>query len=319
MDKISIVVPCFNEECVLPIFYETVERCCSEIPACEFEYIFIDDGSKDGTLSLFRKMAEDDKRVHYISFSRNFGKESAIYAGLRNATGDYIVIMDADMQDPPELIKEMYQEIRTGEFDCIASRRVTRKGEPPIRSSFAHLFYKIINRMSQVTIVDGARDYRMMTRQMLDAVLSMPEYNRFSKGIFSWVGFQTKWLEYENVERAAGETKWSFFKLLKYSMEGVIGYSTAPLAFASIVGIIIFLLSIVLIIIIIVKTLIWGDPVPGWPTLACIILFVGGIQLFGIGISSQYVAKTYLEVKRRPIYISRETDHSYHEKKNSEP
>lgn len=308
MDKISIVVPCYNEEEALPFFYREMEKLGDDMNEVAFEFLFVDDGSKDGTLDVLRGLAQKDGRVRYVSFSRNFGKESAMYAGFQKATGDYIAIMDADLQDPPELLPQMYREIRQEGYDCVATRRVTRRGEPPVRSFFARAFYRLINRMSQIEIVDGARDYRLMTRQMMNAILSMAEYNRFSKGIFSWVGFDTKWIEYENVERVAGETKWSFWKLFKYSIEGVVGFTTAPLAFASIIGVIMFLVSAAMIIWIIVKTLIWGDPVAGWPALACIILFVGGIQLFCTGISNQYVAKTYLEVKRRPIYIEKETE-----------
>lgn len=318
MDKIDIIVPCFNEEKVLSIFYNSINQVCKKMPGLMIDLIFIDDGSTDSTLERLKKIARNDSKVHYISFSRNFGKEAAIFAGLKASNGNYVVIMDVDLQDPPELLPNMYKEIISNNIDCVSTRRVSRKGEPPIRSIFAHVFYRLINKITQVEIVDGARDYRIMTRQMVNAILSMPEYNRFSKGIFSWVGFKTQWMEYENVERADGETKWSFWNLLKYSIEGVIGFTTAPLAFASIVGVIIFLLSIILIIYIVIKTLIWGDPVAGWPAMACIILFVGGIQLFCLGISSQYLARTYLEVKRRPIFITRESNlseiYNIHEK-----
>jgi glycosyltransferase involved in cell wall biosynthesis len=308
MDKISVVVPCYNEEQALPLFYGEMEKIRGEMPRVDFEYIFVDDGSSDGTLGILLGLAESDQAVRYVSLSRNFGKESAMYAGLERASGDYAAVMDADLQDPPGLLPQMYGELRCGEYDCVATRRVTRAGEPAVRSFFARGFYRLINKMSPTKIVDGARDYRLMRRGMVNAILALKEYNRFSKGIFSWVGFQTKWLEYENTERVAGETKWSFWKLFRYSLDGIMGFSTAPLALASIFGIIMFLVSVALIAWIIIKTLVWGDPVAGWPAMACIILFVGGIQLFCTGISSQYVAKTYLEVKRRPIYIAKETD-----------
>ncbi len=308
MDKISIVVPCYNEEPALPFFYQAIKKLSEEMEEVVFEFVFVDDGSSDGTLGALRKLAKEDRRVRYVAFSRNFGKESAMYAGFQNASGDYIAVMDADLQDPPGLLPQMYRDLKEEGYDCVATRRVTRKGEPAIRSFFARTFYRMINKMSQTQIVDGARDYRLMTRQMLDAILSLTEYNRFSKGIFSWVGFRTKWLEYENVERVAGETKWSFWRLFKYSIEGVVGFTTAPLAIASIIGVIMFLIAFVMIVWIIVKTLVWGDPVAGWPALACIILFVGGVQLFCTGISNQYLAKAYLEVKKRPIYIQKETE-----------
>ncbi len=308
MDKISIVAPCFNEEEVLPIFYKAVRAVVDKMTDTVVEFVFVDDGSKDKTLHVLRELAKENENVRYVSFSRNFGKESAMFAGFKHAKGNYIVVMDVDLQDPPELLPEMYAELLEGEYDCVATRRVSRKGEPAIRSFFARSFYRMINKMSQTKIVDGARDYRMMTRQMLDAILSLAEYNRFSKGIFSWVGFETKWLEYENIERAAGETKWSFWKLFKYSIEGVVGFTTAPLAIASFIGIAFCVGAAAMIIWIIIKTLLWGDPVAGWPTLACMVLFVGGIQLFCTGISNQYLAKTYLEVKKRPIYIAKETD-----------
>lgn len=308
MEKISIVVPCFNEEEALPLFYGEITKLKKQMSQVSFEYIFVDDGSSDGTIEVLRALAEKDSDVRYVSFSRNFGKESAMFAGLEHATGEYVAVMDADLQDPPELLPGMYSEITQGGYDCVATRRVTRAGEPPIRSFFARGFYRLINRMSPTKVVDGARDYRLMCRKMVDAILAMREYNRFSKGIFSWVGFNTKWLEYENVERVAGETKWSFWKLFKYSIDGIMGFSTAPLNLASVLGILMFLVAAIMIIWIIIKTLIWGDPVDGWPAMACIVLFVGGIQLFCTGISSQYIAKTYLEVKRRPIYITKETE-----------
>lgn len=308
MEKISVVVPCYNEEQALEYFYKEICNVAKEMNEFEFEFIFVNDGSKDKTLEILRNMSKIDKRVRYISFSRNFGKEAAMYAGFQNCKGDYITIMDADLQDPPKMLIEMMKGIKEEGYDCVATRRVTRKGEPPIRSFFARAFYRIINKISKTEIVDGARDFRLMTRQMIDAILSLSENNRFSKGIFGWVGFETKWLEYENVERVAGETKWSFWKLFLYSLDGIVAFSTVPLAIASVFGFIFCVLSVIFIAIIIIKTLIWGDPVGGWPSLACIILFVAGIQLFCIGILGQYISKTYLETKRRPIYIVKETE-----------
>lgn len=308
--KISVVVPCYNEEDALPFFLQEVCRVADEMgqdSTISFEFLFINDGSKDRTLQILRNAAKEDPRVRYISFSRNFGKEAAMYAGLKNATGDYVATMDADMQDPPALLPEMYEALQKGEYDSVATRRVDRKGEPPIRSFFARCFYKIINRISDADIVDGARDFRLMKRQMVDSIVSMGEYNRFSKGIYGWVGFRTKWLPYENVERVAGETKWSFWKLFLYSIQGIIAFSTAPLAIASVMGVLLCVLSFVIILYIIAKTLIWGDPVGGWPSLACMIMFMGGLQLFCTGILGQYLAKTYLETKKRPIYIAAET------------
>lgn len=307
-DTISIVVPCYNEQEALPLFYGEIVKLAKSMKRVDFEFIFVDDGSSDGTLQILRDLAGGDERVRYVSFSRNFGKESAMYAGMEKSKGDYVAIMDADLQDPPGLLPEMYDYIKSEGFDCVATRRVTRAGEPKIRSLFARAFYRIMNRISPTKVVDGARDYRLMRRKMVNAILALKEYNRFSKGIFSWVGFETKWLEYENIERVAGETKWSFWKLLKYSLDGILGFSTAPLALASIFGIIMFLVSFIMIIWIIIKTLVWGDPVAGWPALACMILFVGGIQLFCTGISSQYIAKTYLETKGRPIYVEKESE-----------
>lgn len=316
MRKISLVVPCYNEQEALPYFLQEVRQVASEMADTwdvEFEMLFINDGSKDRTLDILREAALVDKRVRYISFSRNFGKEAAMYAGLKNATGDYVAIMDADMQDPPALLPEMYEALQSDEYDSVATRRVDRKGEPPVRSFFARCFYKIINRISDADIVDGARDFRLMKRQMVDAILSMSEYNRFSKGIFGWVGFRTKWLPYENVERVAGETKWSFWKLFKYSLQGIIAFSTAPLAISSVLGVILCFVAFLMIVVIVVKTLAFGDPVGGWPSLACITLFLGGIQLLCIGILGQYLAKTYLETKHRPIYIVAETSEDVNE------
>ncbi len=311
MDKISVVVSCYNEQEALPLFYEEITKVANKMKNAEFEFIFVNDGSKDKTLEVIKKFRSTDERVKYISFSRNFGKEAAMYAGLKKASGDYVAIMDADLQDPPKLLVEMYDTLSKKEYDCVATRRVSRKGEPPIRSFFARLFYKLINKISKAEIVDGARDFRLMTRQMVDAIISMEEYNRFSKGIFGWVGFNTKWIEYENVERAAGETKWSFWKLFKYSIEGIIAFSTAPLVISTIMGILFCFVAFLMIIFIIAKTLIYGDPVSGWPSMVCIMLFVGGIQLFCIGIIGQYISKTYLEVKKRPIYIIKETEEEF--------
>ena len=274
----------------------------------DFEILFINDGSRDKTFQILRRAAQEDKRIRYISFARNFGKEAAMYAGFQNCTGDYAAVMDADMQDPPSLLPEMYQALQSGEYDSVATRRVTRKGEPPIRSFFARCFYKLINRISDADIVDGARDFRLMTRRMVDAILSMTEYNRFSKGIFGWVGFRTKWLPYENVERVAGETKWSFWKLFLYSLEGITAFSTAPLAIASIAGILLCIVALLFVCVVLVKTLAFGDAVGGWPSMMCVILFLGGVQLFCMGILGQYLAKTYLETKKRPIYIVQETN-----------
>ena len=308
MDKISIVVPCYNEEEALPFFYKEITEISKKMDYDTFEYIFINDGSKDKTLECLRQLAKSDKRVRYISFSRNFGKEAAMYAGLKAATGDYVAVMDADLQDPPKLLIEMYDILQKKEYDCVATRRVNRKGEPPIRSFFAKMFYKIINRISKANIVDGARDFRLMTKQMTDSIISLGEYNRFSKGIFGWVGFETKWLEYENVERVAGKTTWSFWKLFLYSIDGIIAFSTTPLVISTLMGCLFCFLAIIMVFVIIFKTIMYGDPVSGWPSTACIILFVGGIQLFCTGIIGQYIAKTYLEVKGRPIYIVKETE-----------
>lgn len=311
MELISVIVPCYNEQESLPLFYPEITRVAEEMSSdheLEFEFLFINDGSKDDTLNILRDLHNDDKRVRYISFSRNFGKEAAMYAGLENAKGDYVVILDADLQHPPKFIPQMYNYVRTGEYDCASTRRVSRKGEPKLLSFFATKFYKIINKISQTEIVDGAQDFRFMTRQMVDAILSMKEYNRFSKGIFSWVGFHTKYIEYENVERVAGTTKWSFWKLFKYSLEGIFAFSTAPLALSSFLGVICCLISFIMAIIIVIKTLIWGDPVAGYPTIITVVFLLGGLQLFCIGILGQYISKTYLESKHRPIYLIGETE-----------
>lgn len=305
-DKISVIVSCYNEEQSIPLFYEEMSRVASEMNKVDFEFMFVDDGSKDKTLEIVKDLSSKDKRVKYLSFSRNFGKEAAMMAGLENVTGDYITLMDADLQDPPAMLPEMYRIIKEEDYDQVGTRRVTRKGEPPIRSFFARQFYKIINKMSKIEMVDGARDYRLMKRKVVAAIVSLKEYNRYSKGLFSFVGFKTKWLEYENVERVAGETKWSFWKLFKYAIEGIVAFSTAPLSIATILGLVMCFIAFVAIIVIIVKTLAFGDPVGGWPSLACMILFVGGIQLFCMGIIGMYLSKTYLETKKRPVYIIRE-------------
>lgn len=308
MDKISAIVPCYNEEQALPYLYEELIKVAQQMKEQDFEFIFVNDGSKDKTLEVIKTLRRKDSRVRYVSFSRNFGKEAAIYAGLEAATGDYVAMLDADLQDPPYLLIEMYQTLQEKEYDCVATRREDRKGEPVIRSFFAKKFYQLINKISDTEIVDGARDFRLMTRPMVNSILKLGEYNRFSKGIFGWVGFNTKWIAYENVERVAGETKWSFWGLFFYSLEGIIAFSTRPLAIASIFGFVFFLISLVWICMIIAKTLLWGDPVPGYPSLICAIFFIGGIQLLCLGILGQYLSKTYLETKKRPIYIAKETE-----------
>ncbi len=310
MKKISLVVPCYNEEEVIELFYKEIQKVKKDFDNVLFEIIFVNDGSSDNTLKLMRELSKNDD-VRYISFSRNFGKEAAMYAGLEASTGDYVAIMDADLQDPPALLKEMYEILESGEYDSVATRRVSRKGEPLIRSFFARKYYKLINKISKTEIVDGARDFRLMTRKMVNSVLSLKEYNRFSKGIFSWVGYRTKWLEYENVERAAGKTKWSFFKLFLYSLESIVAFSTAPLSIASVFGILFCFIAFIIIILIIVRTLIFGDPTSGWPSMACIMFLIGGVQLLCTGIIGQYLSKTYLEIKKRPIYIVAETDEDY--------
>ena len=321
MKLVSVVVPCYNEEEVLPMFYEEIIKVTNGMsekwPELTFEFLFINDGSKDRTLEIFRELADKDKRVRYISFSRNFGKESGMYAGLKNAKGDYVVVMDADLQHPPAFLPEMYGHVKDGEYDCATTRRVNRKGESKIRSWFAMKFYKIMNKISQTEIVDGAQDFRFMTRQMVNAILDMSEYNRFSKGIFSWVGFKVKYLPYENVERPAGTTSWSFWGLFKYSLEGIMAFSTAPLAIASMLGIISCIIAFILMIITVIKTLVFGDPVAGYPTTICVIFLLSGLQLFCTGILGQYLAKTYLETKHRPIYIASETDEIYRSKKEN--
>ena len=319
MKKLSIIVPCYNEEEVLPLFYAEITRVMDEMKRTyaelTFELLFIDDGSRDKTLTQLRELATKDQRVRYISFSRNFGKEAGMFAGLENATGDFVVVMDADLQHPPSFLPEMYSYVRDGEYDCATTRRVSRKGESKVRSWFARKFYRIMNKISQTEIVDGAQDFRFMSRQMVDAILSMREYNRFSKGIFSWVGFKTKYIEYENVERAAGTTAWSFWSLFRYSLEGIFAFSTAPLAIASVLGLVSCVIAFLMMIWIIVKTLAFGEAVAGFPSIMCAIFLLGGLQLFCIGVLGQYLSKTYLETKQRPIYIVRETEQIYQERK----
>ena len=306
--KLTAIIPCYNEEAVLRIFYEEMKRVMSEMKDTEFELLFVNDGSKDNTLAVLKEMADLDNRVKYISFSRNFGKEAAIYAGLQHAGGDLTVIMDADLQDPPSLLPKMYPAIVEEGYDSVATRRVNRKGEPPIRSFFARRFYRLMNHISKADIVDGARDFRMMNRNFVDALLSMGEYNRFSKGLFGWVGYQTKWLEYENVERAAGETKWSFWKLFLYSIDGIVAFSTLPLSISAFLGVLMCILAVFAIVFIIIRQLLYGGSAFGWPSMVCIMIFIGGIQLLCMGILGSYLAKTYLEVKKRPIYILKETN-----------
>ena len=312
MKLLSIVVPCYNEQEVLPLFYDKITEVMagmtSEHPELDYEVVFINDGSKDKTLEGLRKYARMDERIRYISFSRNFGKEAGMFAGLEASKGDYIVVMDADLQHPPELLPEMYRYVSSGEYDCAATRRVDRDGESKVRSWFARKFYQIMNKISQTEIVDGAQDYRFMTRQMVDAILSMREYNRFSKGIFSWVGFRTKYIEIKNVERAAGTTAWSFWGLFKYSLEGIVAFSTAPLAIASLLGIISCAIAVIMAIVTVIQKLAFGNPTSGYPTIVCLILLFGGLQLFTTGILGQYLAKTYMECKNRPIYLVQETE-----------
>lgn len=312
MSLISVIVPCYNEEAAIPFFYDAMKNTEGELvsidPSVEFEYIFVDDGSKDNTVSVIKDLREKDKRVHFVSFSRNFGKESALYAGFTKAAGDYVVCMDADLQDPPALLGQMYEAVTKEGYDSAATRRVTRKGEPMIRSFFARMFYRIMNRISDIEFVDGARDYRIMTRKMVDAILKLDENNRFTKGIYSWVGFKTKWIEFENVERIAGESKWSFFGLLRYSFEAILGFSTAPLSFVITLGFIVTALAFILILFVIIKTLLYGDPTSGWPSMICIVVFFSGTQLLCTGIVGAYLGKTYLETKNRPIFIAKEEE-----------
>ena len=303
---ISIVIPCFNEEETIPLFYVETLKVLKEMNIETYEFVFVDDGSSDNTLLKFRELSDKDPNVHYISFSRNFGKEAALYAGLCKAKGKYTAVMDSDLQDPPSLLPQMLNSIINENYDCAATRRVTRKNEPVIRSFFARMFYKIMKKMSDVQVVDGARDFRLMTEDYRKAVVSLCERNRFTKGIFPWVGFRTNWFEYENVERVAGTTKWSFWKLFKYSIDGIIGFSTKPLAFASFIGIFMILISFAFIAFIIARKLIYGDPVQGWASIVCIIIFMGGLQLFTVGILGIYLSKIYIEVKQRPIFITKE-------------
>ena len=310
-ELISIVVPCYNEEKALPFYYNKMKEIMEKMDYVNFEIILVNDGSSDNTLNEMKKIVEKDNRIKFISFSRNFGKEAAMFAGFEYSKGDYIAIMDADLQDPPELLETMYKEIKENHYDCAATRRTTRKGEPPIRSFFARMFYKIINKISKTEMVDGARDYRLMTRQMLNSIIGMKEYNRYSKGLFSFVGFNTKWLEYENIERVAGETHWSFWKLFKYAIEGITAFSTVPLVLSSIIGILFFFIAMITIIFIIINTIINGNETNGWPSTICIIFMVTGIQLFCIGIIGQYLSKVYLEVKNRPVYIVKDSNTDY--------
>ncbi len=321
-DKITIIIPCYNEEETIPLFIEEMNKVYASMKEkynVLLEYLFVDDGSKDDTLEVIKEAAENNSHVSFISFSRNFGKEAAMFAGLENADGNYVVIIDADLQDPPELVEEMYATLKSSKYDCIASRRVDRKGESPIRSFFAKIFYKVIRKISKINIMSGARDFRMMTRQMVDSIVSLREYNRFSKGIFQWVGFETKWIDFENRNRVAGTTKWSFWGLLIYAIEGVIAFSTAPLALSSIIGIVFCVIALIMVVVFFVRAMIWGDPVSGWPSLACIICFTAGIQLFCNGITGLYLSKTYSEVKGRPQYVIK-TQHKCDndDKKNSD-
>lgn len=314
---ISVVVPCYNEEEVLPLFYDEIvkvsEGMQEKYGGLGFEFLFINDGSKDGTLKLLREYSERDKRVRYVSFSRNFGKEAGLFAGLENAKGDYIVTLDADLQHPPKLIPQMYEYVRSGEYDCAATRRISRKGEPKMLSFFSRMFYKVINKISQTEIVDGAQDFRFMTRQMVNAILGMPEYNRFSKGIFSWVGFNTKYIEVENTERAAGKTTWSFWKLFRYSLEGIMAFSVAPLALPIYLAVLLFIAAAAMLVVMIVQAV--KAAVSPLIVLLCILFFVFGLQFVCIGISAQYLSKTYLEVKARPKYLARETEEIYKKRK----
>jgi len=305
MSKLSIVCPCFNEEDSIDYFYTEL---IGNINSIDYEIIFVDDGSSDDTLVNIKNLSQTDENIKFISFSRNFGKESAIYAGLELSSGDYVVLIDADLQDPPSFIPKMIDLVETTDYDIIATRRVSRKGEPIVRSFFARMFYRIINKISNLDLVDGARDYRLMTRQVVDAILELKEYNRFSKGLFNWIGFKTKWLEYENVERITGETSWSFWSLFKYSIEGIVGFTTAPLQISTFFGIIISFIAFIMIIFIVIRNLLYSDPVAGWTSTICVILLLGGIQLFSIGILGKYLEKTYIETKNRPIYIIKETN-----------
>jgi glycosyltransferase involved in cell wall biosynthesis len=308
LETIFLIVPCYNEAEVLPQFYLEIQRVAESLHGYQLECVFVDDGSKDQTVSILKSLAQEDSRMRYLSLSRNFGKEAALYAGLvySRGRGDYFAILDADLQDPPSLLPEMLNIIKSEGYDCVATRRINRTGEPPIRSWFAKAFYKIMNILSKTEVVDGARDFRLMTKSVVEAIVQIQEYNRFTKGIYGWIGFKTKWISYENIERAAGVTKWSFWKLFLYSMDGILAFSTLPLAIASIIGLIFFLISIFGFLVIVIKTIIWGDPVTGFPALASLITLIGGIHLFCLGIIGQYLAKTYLETKKRPIFLIRE-------------
>ena len=305
-EVISVIIPCYNEEESIPILYEALTRAAKDMPDLAFEYLFVDDGSRDGTLRVVRALAESDQAVRYLSFSRNFGKEAAMFAGMEEATGDYVAIIDADMQDPPDLLPKLYEIVAHEGYDCAAVRRVDREGEPKIRSLFARTFYRLMGKLCKIDVVDGARDFRLMTRRMTDSVLSLPEVNRYSKGIFSWVGYQTKWVESLNRKRVKGETKWSFFDLLLYAVDAMVSFSTKPLAISSVLGIGLFLFSLLAIVFVIVRQAIWGGSAYGWSSMVCIILLLSGLELFCIGILGQYLAKTFTEVKRRPIYIIKE-------------
>ena len=308
MKKITVIVPCYNEEEALHYYYEEMSRVMTLMKNYDFELLFVNDGSKDHTLEVIKELVHKDERIRYVSFSRNFGKEAAMFAGFENSTGDYVCLMDADLQDPPKLLPEMVKAIEEEGYDSVATRRVTRQGEPPIRSFFARMFYKMMNKISDTELMDGARDYRLMTRQFVNSLLEMKEYNRFSKGLFGWVGYKTKWIEFENVERVAGETKWSFWKLFIYAIDGIVAFSTTPLAIASVLGMLMLFVAFFFIIFIVVRTLMFGDPVSGWPSLVCIITLIGGIQIFCVGILGQYLSKVYLETKNRPIYIVKESN-----------
>ena len=305
--KVSVIVPCYNEEEALPVFYREINRTIRTMN-CEYELLFIDDGSMDGTLSVLKELAGEDAHVFYLSFSRNYGKEAAMYAGFCNVSGDYVTVMDADLQDPPHLLPEMLQILQSGEYDCVAARRGDRNGEPPVRSAFSGLFYKMINQLSDTQIVDGARDFRMMRREMADAIAAMTEANRFSKGIFGWVGFRTHWISYENVERVAGQTKWTFWQLCRYALDGILNFSQAPLAMVSWFGMLMTGISFLMLLVVIIRKLLFGDPVAGWASTICVIIFIGGIQMFCLGIIGQYIAKMYIETKNRPHYIARESN-----------
>lgn len=316
MKKVNLIIPCYNEAEALPLFAEELNSVINTLTEYDFEILLINDGSRDNTLETMEEICHRDHRYKYISFSRNFGKEAAMYAGFCNSDGDYVAVMDADMQDPPNLLPEMIGCLEHEAYDSVATRRVSRKGEPPIRSFFARKFYKVINKISDANVVDGARDFRLMRREMVDAIVSMCEYNRFSKGIFGWIGFRTKWLEFENTNRIAGETKWSFWGLLKYAIDGIINFSETPMSLASGLGILLTLISFIMVIFIMVRKAIFGDPVAGWPSLACIIIFIAGLQFLCMGIMGKYIAKTYLEVKNRPHYIISETNKENVEKIN---